>query len=100
MQGFSETPLSVCSQPVLNTLQRRTLLCSWEHRIHDDFVPVRVVTRNNLNSIIYRPRMFGRDPEDEIKASWIEGVLSEVSEFLKFWPGEIIPARRDGEWEP
>lgn len=71
-----------------------------EHRIHDDFVPVRVVTRNNLNSIIYRPRMFGRDPEDEIKASWIEGVLSEVSEFLKFWPGEIIPARRDGEWEP
>lgn len=61
---------------------------------------VLVVTRNNLNSIIYRPRMFGRDPEDEIKASWIEGVLSEVSEFLKFWPGEIIPARRDGEWEP
>lgn len=47
--------------------------------------------------------MFGRDPEDEIKASWIEGVLSEVSEFLKFWPGEIIPqlpARRDGQWEP
>lgn len=38
---------------------------------------VLVVTRNNLNSIIYRPRMFGRDPEDEIKASWIEGVLSE-----------------------
>ena len=47
------------------------------------------VTRNDINNIIDRPRMSGRDPEDEIKASWVEGILSKVNKLVEFCPGEI-----------
>ena len=48
-----------------------------------------IITRNNINNIIYRPCMSGRDTEDEIKAGGIGGVLSKLNKLLKLWLGKI-----------
>ena len=60
-----------------------------------------IIKRNNINNIIHHPCMSRQDLEDKIKASRIEGVLSNINN-LKFWLGEItphLPACHDGQWE-